>query len=143
MLQILRQQLPVIDLQAPASLPEVETREEVVLTVRHRRCQGDAQKVYAPKWHKEKLEGWFMLVGLEESDEVFCLKRMRCDKGSWQRVRCTFPAPEEPGTYVLSVYFISDSYLGLDQQFEVRRNVRQREGVGEADLLAGDLEEIE
>jgi pre-mRNA-splicing helicase BRR2 len=35
------------------------------------------------------------------------------------QVKLEFSAPEDPGDYSLTLYLMSDSYLGCDQEYEV------------------------
>ena len=34
-----------------------------------------------------------------------------------------FSAPEDPGDYTLRLYFLSDSYLGCDQEYEINVSI--------------------
>jgi len=70
---------------------------------------------YAPRFPKPKDEGWFLTLGLTDQQELLALKRIVI-----QRNKCSqqlgFSTPERPGRIILSLYFLSDCYVGLDQQ---------------------------
>ena len=57
-------------------------------------------------------------------DELHALKRINLTQGV-VRAELQFLAPDEPGEYVYTVYLVSDSYIGLDQQLEVRVRVHE------------------
>ena len=71
-----------------------------------------------------KLAGWWLVMG-EEGVELLALKRVRFDCGRMQ-TELQFAAPDEPGEYVWKVMLISDSYIGLDQEVEIRIQVLPR-----------------
>lgn len=74
-------------------------------------------KVCAPFYPKEKKEGWWIVVGDTTTNTIYCLKRVSLKQV--QNVKLEFMAPEEPGDYVFSLFCMSDSYLGCDQEFEI------------------------
>jgi len=73
--------------------------------------------VCAPLYPKEKKEGWWIVVGDTATNTIYCLKRVSLQQV--QNVKLEFMAPEEPGDYVFSLFCMSDSYLGCDQEFEI------------------------
>ena len=78
--------------------------------------------VYAPKFPKPKDEGWLLTLGSIEKQEVLAMKRV-----TLPRVQCSqqlsFTTPARLGRMMLTLYFMSDSYVGLDQQYNVYLNV--------------------
>lgn len=77
----------------------------------------DLGTVCAPFYPKEKKEGWWVVVGDTTTNTIYCLKRVGLQQV--QTVKLEFMAPEEPGDYVFSLFCMSDSYLGCDQEFEI------------------------
>ena len=79
---------------------------------------------YAPRFPKPKDEGWFLTLGLTDQQELLALKRIVI-----QRNKCShqlgFSTPERPGRIVLSLYFMSDCYVGLDQQYAIYLDVKE------------------
>ena len=85
----------------------------------------EGTKVFAPKYPKPKDEGWLIVIGHKESKDMCALKRLSSIRAS-TRQSLTI-VPEKPGRCIYTVYVMSDSYLGLDQQYDVHM-----EAVGEA-----------
>jgi pre-mRNA-splicing helicase BRR2 len=99
--------------------------------------------VYAPHFPKAKAEGWWLVVGDASRNSILAIKRVTLAQAS--RVKLDFPAPAEPGDYALTLYFMCDSYLGCDQEYEFELAVRESSaelekaasGTGQADGPAG------
>ncbi|KAJ3669612.1 hypothetical protein LUZ60_011562 [Juncus effusus] len=68
---------------------------------------------------KPKEEGWWLVVGDTSSDKLVAIKRVSLRRES--KVRLTFTGPNEPGMKNYTVYFMCDSYLGCDQEYEFER----------------------
>lgn len=85
-------------------------------------------KAYTPKYSKPKDENWIVILGENTSlsnakDQLVGLKRVTSLKRQ-QTTHVIFKTPrieENIGRnqYNLTVYLMSDVYLGLDQQFEI------------------------
>ena len=75
-------------------------------------------KVHAPKFSKHKDEGWIILLGIAESSQLLCLKRTPGVKDV-KTHSLSFETPLQPGKFTLTIYIMSDGYLGLDQQYQV------------------------
>jgi pre-mRNA-splicing helicase BRR2 len=106
---------------------EVDDDEEVDET--------ELGKVSAPLFPKEKHEGWWIVVGDTKTNSLLSLKRVTLQRT--QKVMLEFMAPEEPGDYNLTLFCMSDSYLGCDQEYSVPISV----AVGESDDDAESSEE--
>lgn len=78
--------------------------------------------VYAPKFPKAKDEGWLLTLGSVDQQELLAMKRV-----TLPRAKCSqqlgFRTPQQLGRLALAFYFISDSYVGLDQQYTLYLNV--------------------
>ena len=59
-----------------------------------------------------------MVLGEADSGDLLALKRVGGVKGRG-RASLAFSAPSEPCHMLISLYLISDCYLGLDQQYEL------------------------
>ena len=81
--------------------------------------EGRVPKVHAPRFPKDKEEGWWLVVGDVAANSLLCIKRISLQLKA--KVKLEFTAPE-PGEYAYKLYLMSDSYLGCDQ-------VRARVGV--------------
>ena len=89
-------------------------------------------KVAAPLFPREKKEGWWIVVGNTKTNSLLSLKRVTLQKS--QKVMLEFMAPEEPGDYNLTLFCMSDSYLGCDQEYSVPISV----AAGESDDESSD-----
>jgi len=84
---------------------------------------ADLGTVSAPLYPGEKKEGWWVVVGDLSSNTLHALKRVNLVRK--QKVMLEFLAPEEAGDYNLSIFCMSDSYLGCDQEYTVNLSVAQ------------------
>lgn len=65
-----------------------------------------------------------MVLGCVEDRELLALKRAGVSARSRRSEhQVTFFTPEKPGRVVYTLYVMSDSYLGLDQQYEIALDV--------------------
>nr|XP_045603528.1 activating signal cointegrator 1 complex subunit 3-like [Procambarus clarkii] len=98
---------------------EVHADQEYTLTVNlHRVNRSRDLRVHAPKFTKPKDEGWFVVLGNADSGELLALKRVPPVRGRSTHM-LSFRTPQTPGNGVLTLYVMSDSYLGLDQQYDI------------------------
>jgi activating signal cointegrator complex subunit 3 len=77
---------------------------------------------YAPRFPKPKDEGWFAVLGEVDSRDLVAMKRVPYIRGA-SSAQLAFFTPESPGRVIYTFYLMSDSYLGLDQQMDVRLEV--------------------
>ncbi|XP_054714411.1 activating signal cointegrator 1 complex subunit 3-like [Uloborus diversus] len=103
---------------------KVHADQEYVLSVdlrRLSRARSD-RKAIAPKFPKQKEEGWFLVLGSAETKELIAMKRLPfiSKKASHQLM---FYTPEKLGKLCYKLYLMSDSYLGLDQEYDICLNV--------------------
>ena len=93
------------------------------------------------RFPKPKDEGWFILLGDLETQDLLALKRLGgLRRGNANNHQLTFTTPyinqpEVMGHHlgsltssytkriILTLYLISDAYIGLDQQYELRLEV--------------------
>lgn len=100
---------------------QVHADQEYTLAVslhRVNRSRDNRLKVHAPKFPKPKDEGWFLVLGEANSGELLGLKRSPPVRGRAKHT-ISFRTPKAPGRAVLTLYVMSDSYLGLDQQYDL------------------------
>jgi len=86
---------------------------EVVVRIYQDNRRKRGSKAFTPKLTRPKDEGWWLVLGWEEGDELLALKRIAVRR---QQTSATlsFLAPEQPGPAVLRLMVVSDCYLGLD-----------------------------
>nr|CAG8498239.1 12986_t:CDS:2 [Entrophospora candida] len=73
--------------------------------------------VIAPFFPLKKDEGWWIVVGISNDNSLLGIKRITLNKRL--RIKLDFTCPNKPGEYKLRIYFMSDSYVGCDQEFDV------------------------
>lgn len=91
--------------------------------------------VVAPFFPKPKAEGWWLVVAEPSKNAILAIKRVTLAQQS--RVKLDFPAPSEAGSHDLVLYFMCDSYLGCDQEYEFQVQVEGGEAAMEAAAGAG------
>ncbi|XP_027550315.1 activating signal cointegrator 1 complex subunit 3 [Neopelma chrysocephalum] len=97
--------------------------QEYVLQINLQRTQMGYQgkqdsKAIAPRFPKVKDEGWFLILGEVDKRELIALKRTGYVRNR-NTVSVAFYTPETPGKCIYTLYIMSDSYLGLDQQYDI------------------------
>ncbi|XP_071957193.1 activating signal cointegrator 1 complex subunit 3-like [Antedon mediterranea] len=100
---------------------KVHADQEYVLSINLRRLKGGTnndKKAVAPRFPKPKSEGWFMILGDIENKELLALKRVGF-VGRSSTIQLSFFTPENSGHVIYTIYLMSDSYLGLDQQYNI------------------------
>ncbi|XP_045900311.1 activating signal cointegrator 1 complex subunit 3 [Micropterus dolomieu] len=123
--------LPVAgpNLREESSWLDVHADQEYVLQVSLRRINLGQQrrkqdsKAQAPRFSKVKDEGWFLVLGEVDHRELLAVKRTGYVRNH-TAVSVAFYTPEKTGKCIYTLYLMSDSYLGLDQQYEIHLNVK-------------------
>ncbi|NXC38612.1 ASCC3 protein, partial [Penelope pileata] len=101
--------------------------QEYVLQINLQRSQMGYQgkqdsKAVAPRFPKVKDEGWFLILGEVDKKELIALKRTGYVRNR-NIVSVAFYTPETPGKCIYTLYLMSDSYLGMDQQYDIYLNI--------------------
>jgi len=100
---------------------EIGEGDQVVIVVQLERETEDAPgPVIAPHYPKRKDEGWWLVVGDTKKNALVSIKRVPLQVRS--KVKLDFVAPEQ-GDHDYVLYFMCDSYLGCDQEYEFSLNV--------------------
>lgn len=116
------------DISVTTELPEgpaVAAGDSVTLIVNlDREMEGqDLSPVHAPRFPGVREEGWWLVVGNPKANKLLGIKRVSFGKA--QRVKLQFDAPAEVGQAKLTLFFMCDSWLGCDQEYEVELNVTE------------------
>ncbi|XP_074846926.1 activating signal cointegrator 1 complex subunit 3 isoform X2 [Carettochelys insculpta] len=90
--------------------------------MRHYKGKQDS-KAIAPRFPKAKDEGWFLILGEVDKKELIALKRVGYVRNR-SAVSVAFFTPESPGKCIYTLYIMSDSYLGMDQQYDIYLNIK-------------------
>ncbi|CAD6191491.1 unnamed protein product [Caenorhabditis auriculariae] len=117
---------PSIEVEHEMDKDVVSTSETVVVSVsmeRENDIDGMAPPVIAPLFpQKRKEEGWWLVIGDPSSNSLFSIKRLVINEKA--AMQLDFAAPSA-GKHTYKLYFISDSYLGADQEFELAFKVEE------------------
>uniref|UniRef100_A0A7E4UNZ2 U5 small nuclear ribonucleoprotein 200 kDa helicase n=1 Tax=Panagrellus redivivus TaxID=6233 RepID=A0A7E4UNZ2_PANRE len=93
-----------------------ETIEVDVVLDRENDVNGAAPPVVAPFYPlKRKDEGWWVVIGVPETNTLCAIRRTTVMTEA--KVNLSFPATT-PGKHTYKLYFMCDSYIGADQEFE-------------------------
>ena len=114
--------IPIIDIRYHLQ-DQYNASEEIQLTLDlNRLSKASKSGVYAPRFPKFKDEGWWLVIGDNHGDLVALRKINFPFKTT--KTTLSFDAPDIPGEYEYSFYFMSDSYIGIDQQYSLKFNVK-------------------
>lgn len=101
---------------------EVHADEEYTLMVNLQRLGVKTSKYIHCRFPKPKDEGWFLTLGSQENGELLALKRASY-KSNRSSHPLIFTTPSIVGRTIYTLYFMSDGYIGLDQQFNIQLEV--------------------
>jgi len=110
------QALPLVSVAcavAPKGALVAGSDAEATVTVRQSNRFKSGAKAAVRAAVKGRDEGWWLVLGSDDDGELLALKRVRVG-GAQAEHRLSFAAPDAPGQYELTVYLISDCYIGLD-----------------------------
>lgn len=68
--------------------------------------------VHAPFYPNKKMENWWLVVGDEKTKSLLAIKRVTIGRKLELRLEYVVPSP---GEHELTLYLMSDSYVGVDQ----------------------------
>jgi pre-mRNA-splicing helicase BRR2 len=85
--------------------------------------------VDAQRFPKPKDEGWWLVVGDTSMNQLLAIKRVTLQRRA--KVKLNFVVPSELGKKNLTVYFMCDSYLGCDQEYNFTIKVKENENGGD------------
>eukprot|EP01117_Protostelium_nocturnum_P002099 TRINITY_DN1273_c1_g1_i6.p1 TRINITY_DN1273_c1_g1~~TRINITY_DN1273_c1_g1_i6.p1 ORF type:complete len:667 (+),score=271.68 TRINITY_DN1273_c1_g1_i6:29-2029(+) len=118
---------PNIELDHQISSHVVKSGESVEVVVNLTREMEEDEEltpVVAPFYPREKVEGWWLLIGDQKSNSLLSIKRITLQRET--KTKLEFSAPEA-GDYDLKLYFMCDSYAGCDQEFDIKLRVEPEE----------------
>mmetsp|Transcript_31856 Transcript_31856/g.77625 ORF Transcript_31856/g.77625 Transcript_31856/m.77625 type:complete len:2179 (-) Transcript_31856:255-6791(-) len=81
------------------------------------------EAVYSKFYPKAKNEAWWIVIGDTKKNKLLSIKRVTMRKKE-HKVKMDFVAPAE-GEHDLKLFFMCDSYLGCDQEFEFKIKVAE------------------
>merc|ERR1711879_591193 len=129
---------PSIDVSHQVEDPEdITTKSTVCITVQVEREAMDEDEeeidvhkaikipmVHCPLYPKEKVETWFLVIGDPKNNKLLRVKRFYMQR-LLVSFKLTFEAPSKVGDYQYTLYLMSDSYIGCDQEFKINFTVKE------------------
>jgi pre-mRNA-splicing helicase BRR2 len=109
---------PNIDVEYQLDTSKVTPGDTCTMQVQLERESDDEVigPVIAPFYPGKKEEGWWLVLGENKTKTLLAIKRITLQHR--QSINIEFSAPETVGSHTLKLYFMCDSYLGVDQEFE-------------------------
>ncbi|MCL4126057.1 UNVERIFIED_CONTAM: hypothetical protein GTU68_057642 [Idotea baltica] len=86
--------------------------------------------VIAPLFPHKREEGWWVIIGDPKANSLISIKRLTLQQKA--KVKLDFVAPSE-GDYEYRLYFMSDAYMGCDQEYKVPLRVREADSESESE----------
>ena len=123
-----------------ANEDEVEAGDSVEMVVQLEREMEDGElgPVVAPRYPKKKDEAWWLVVGDVKKGTLAAIKRVTLGRKS--KVKLEFQAPADAGKVDYTLFFMCDSYLGCDQEYEFSLDVKEAEDESEEEEEGGEDE---
>jgi len=116
---------PNIDLNFEVQEAEhLQSGGSVVVNIQFDVEETENKPVHAPFFPGNKQEAWWIVIGDPKTNQLVSIKRVIVKKKSKTKVE--FIAPE-PGEYTYKLYFMSDSYLGVDQEYDLPLKIEKGE----------------
>ncbi|KAK3589739.1 hypothetical protein CHS0354_021060 [Potamilus streckersoni] len=84
--------------------------------------------VVAPFFPQKREEGWWVVIGDSKNNSLLSIKRLTLQQKA--KVKLDFVAPA-PGHYSYTIFFMSDAYMGCDQEYKFSIDVKEGEGSSE------------
>ncbi|XP_049856999.1 putative U5 small nuclear ribonucleoprotein 200 kDa helicase [Schistocerca gregaria] len=107
----------------------IHTGSSVNVLVQLEREDEVTGPVIAPFYPQKREEGWWVVIGDPKTNSLLSIKRLTLQQKA--KVKLDFVAPS-PGHHTYTLYFMSDAYLGCDQEYKFSINV--------GDFESGDSE---
>jgi pre-mRNA-splicing helicase BRR2 len=119
---------PNIEVSFEAPETAVQGESSSISISLEREHEGELGPVIAPYFPTQKDEGWWLIVGDPKTKSLLAIKRVQFQLNHKLSLDFT---PEIAGQQDFVLYFMCDSYLGVDQEFEFSVVVAEGEQVDE------------
>merc|ERR1711973_35721 len=100
----------------------------VQIEVRLEREDEITGPVIAPFFPTKREEGWWVIIGDPKNNSLLSIKRLTLQQKA--KFVLDFVAPR-PGKYSYSLYYMSDSYMGCDQEYKFNLDIGEAGSGGE------------
>ncbi|XP_054766386.2 U5 small nuclear ribonucleoprotein 200 kDa helicase-like [Lytechinus pictus] len=110
----------------------LESGSPVVIMVTLEREDEITGPVVAPLFPQKREEGWWVVIGDTKTNSLISIKRLTLQHKA--KVKLDFVAPS-PGSHHYTIYFMSDAYMGCDQEYQFDIDVKEpgSDASGESD----------
>jgi pre-mRNA-splicing helicase BRR2 len=116
---------------------KVKSGRTVNVNVSLEREEEVSPMVIAPFFPQKREEGWWVVVGDPKANSLISIKRLTLQQKA--KVKLDFLAPA-PGTHSYTLYFMSDGYMGCDQEYKFSIDVQEPESEEEESGSGSDSE---
>ncbi|GJQ87042.1 hypothetical protein Trydic_g12622 [Trypoxylus dichotomus] len=106
---------------------KIHSGSSVQVAVQLEREDEISGPVIAPFFPQKREEGWWVVIGDPKSNSLLSIKRLTLQQKA--RVKLDFVAPR-PGHHNYTLYFMSDAYMGCDQEYKFSIDVGDFESSG-------------
>ena len=100
----------------------IATGQSVVINVNLEREDEVVGPVIAPFFPQKREEGWWVVIGDPRNNALVSIKRQTLLQKA--KVKLDFVTPS-PGQHSYTIYFMSDSYTGCDQEYKFDIDVKE------------------
>ncbi|VDO87266.1 unnamed protein product [Schistosoma margrebowiei] len=100
--------------------------ETLTVQVSLEREEDNVGPVIAPFFSQPREEGWWLVVGEVKTNSLVAIKRLFVSQS--MKVRLDLSAPNHSGRHEFTLFFMSDAYMGCDQEYKFQIEVREGGG---------------
>ncbi|XP_033632749.1 U5 small nuclear ribonucleoprotein 200 kDa helicase-like [Asterias rubens] len=100
----------------------LESGSPVVVNVILEREDEVTGPVVAPFFPQKREEGWWVVIGDTKTNSLISIKRLTLQHKA--KVKLDFVAPS-PGVHNYTIYYMSDAYMGCDQEYKFSIEIRE------------------
>uniref|UniRef100_A0A667XIR0 U5 small nuclear ribonucleoprotein 200 kDa helicase n=1 Tax=Myripristis murdjan TaxID=586833 RepID=A0A667XIR0_9TELE len=113
-----------------AEKDNIKSGSPVLVLVQLEREEEVTGPVIAPLFPQKREEGWWVVIGDPKSNSLISIKRLTLQQKA--KVKLDFVAPVM-GVHNYTLYFMSDAYMGCDQEYKFSVDVKEADSDGDSD----------
>uniref|UniRef100_A0A672JN97 Activating signal cointegrator 1 complex subunit 3 n=1 Tax=Salarias fasciatus TaxID=181472 RepID=A0A672JN97_SALFA len=113
-----------------AEKDNIKSGSPVLVQVQLEREEEVTGPVIAPLFPQKREEGWWVVIGDPKSNSLISIKRLTLQQKA--KVKLDFVAPAM-GVHNYTLYFMSDAYMGCDQEYKFSADVKEADSDGDSD----------
>merc|ERR1712142_223145 len=106
---------------------DLASGQTINIEVRLEREDEITGPVIAPFFPTKREEGWWVIIGDPKNNSLLSIKRLTLQQKA--KFLLDFIAPK-PGRYSYVLYYMSDSYLGCDQEYKFNADIGDKRDSG-------------